>query len=251
MISVTDAESALSRTKSGVMTARICEVPMADPSRLANPTATSANGNSVSRRPPNAPQAATRGSDSSLNLRRRPAIPSTAEKNTPAKKPGTASAGSGASKTSKKALHGRPGRRMLATPIDTPATAQPKAQVRPIPTAPRTRLNQFFITDSRGSRAHRADSRALYNTKYSGNSLAATAGRPDRRQARPGLPFPGGSAIREGPPPLAIVAIWRTSRPKKPTRFYGRLGYTVFAELHDFPPRHTHYHLKKSFGQAR
>jgi GNAT superfamily N-acetyltransferase len=33
--------------------------------------------------------------------------------------------------------------------------------------------------------------------------------------------------------------------------FYERLGYTVFAELHDFPPGHTHYHLKKSFGQAR
>jgi GNAT superfamily N-acetyltransferase len=33
--------------------------------------------------------------------------------------------------------------------------------------------------------------------------------------------------------------------------FYERLGYTMFAELSDFPPGHTHYHLRKSFGQAR
>ncbi|HEV2146876.1 MAG TPA: GNAT family N-acetyltransferase [Longimicrobiaceae bacterium] len=30
--------------------------------------------------------------------------------------------------------------------------------------------------------------------------------------------------------------------------FYERLGYTVFAELPDFPPGHTHYHLRKTFA---
>jgi GNAT superfamily N-acetyltransferase len=30
--------------------------------------------------------------------------------------------------------------------------------------------------------------------------------------------------------------------------FYERLGYTVFAELADCPPGHTHYHLRKSFA---
>jgi GNAT superfamily N-acetyltransferase len=29
--------------------------------------------------------------------------------------------------------------------------------------------------------------------------------------------------------------------------FYERLGYTVFAELDDFPAGHAHYHLRKSF----
>jgi GNAT superfamily N-acetyltransferase len=29
--------------------------------------------------------------------------------------------------------------------------------------------------------------------------------------------------------------------------FYERLGYTIFAELPDFPPGHTHYHLRKVF----
>ena len=29
--------------------------------------------------------------------------------------------------------------------------------------------------------------------------------------------------------------------------FYERLGYTVFAELPDFPLGHTHYHLRKAF----
>src|SRR6186997_948248 len=71
-------------------------------------------------------------------------MPSTAEKNSPAKKPGTAKAGSGASQTSKKASHGRPGRRMLAMPIDKPAIAQPNAQVRPIPIAPRIRFSPFI-----------------------------------------------------------------------------------------------------------
>ena len=32
--------------------------------------------------------------------------------------------------------------------------------------------------------------------------------------------------------------------------FYERLGYTVFAELADFPDGHTHYHLRKSFASA-
>jgi GNAT superfamily N-acetyltransferase len=32
--------------------------------------------------------------------------------------------------------------------------------------------------------------------------------------------------------------------------FYERLGYTVFAELPDFPAGHTHYHLRKSFPPA-
>jgi GNAT superfamily N-acetyltransferase len=143
-ISVTEAETVLIRTKGPVITAMICHVPRCDPARLPNPTATKANGNTVSNRPPAAPQAANRGSDNSRNLRRRPAIPSTPEKNTPAKKPGIASAGSGASKTSKKASHGRAGRRMLATPISTPAIAQPNAHVRPIPIAPRMRLNHFI-----------------------------------------------------------------------------------------------------------
>ena len=31
--------------------------------------------------------------------------------------------------------------------------------------------------------------------------------------------------------------------------FYERLGYTVFAELADFPAGHTHYHLRKSFAR--
>ena len=30
--------------------------------------------------------------------------------------------------------------------------------------------------------------------------------------------------------------------------FYERLGYIVFAELTEFPERHTHYHLRKSFA---
>ena len=30
--------------------------------------------------------------------------------------------------------------------------------------------------------------------------------------------------------------------------FYERLGYTVFAELDDFPNGYTHYHLRKSFA---
>ena len=30
--------------------------------------------------------------------------------------------------------------------------------------------------------------------------------------------------------------------------FYERLGYTVFAELPDFPPGHSHYHLRKLFN---
>jgi len=32
--------------------------------------------------------------------------------------------------------------------------------------------------------------------------------------------------------------------------FYERLGYTVFAELADFPAGHTHYHLRKSFASV-
>jgi GNAT superfamily N-acetyltransferase len=32
--------------------------------------------------------------------------------------------------------------------------------------------------------------------------------------------------------------------------FYERLGYTVFAELADFPDGHTHYHLRKSFSSS-
>ncbi len=69
--------------------------------RVANPTALNASGNSVSNTPPNAPHAANTGSDSSWKRRWRPAIPSTIEKKIPPKKPGIASAGSGASKTSK------------------------------------------------------------------------------------------------------------------------------------------------------
>ena len=82
--------------------------------------------------PPSAPHAANRGTDSSPNLRCRAAIPSTIEKNTPPKNPGIASAGNGASNTAKNESHG-PGRIMLATPISTPATAHPAAQVSPVP----------------------------------------------------------------------------------------------------------------------
>jgi GNAT superfamily N-acetyltransferase len=32
--------------------------------------------------------------------------------------------------------------------------------------------------------------------------------------------------------------------------FYERLGYTVFAELANFPAEHTHYHLWKSFAPS-
>lgn len=32
--------------------------------------------------------------------------------------------------------------------------------------------------------------------------------------------------------------------------FYEGLGYSVFAELAEFPPGHTHYHLRKLFGAA-
>ena len=32
--------------------------------------------------------------------------------------------------------------------------------------------------------------------------------------------------------------------------FYERQGYTVFAELADFPAGHAHYHLRKSFALA-
>ena len=32
--------------------------------------------------------------------------------------------------------------------------------------------------------------------------------------------------------------------------FYERLGYTVFAELANFPDRHTHYHLLKPFAPS-
>ncbi len=70
----------------------ICNAPRSESSLLANPTATKANGNRVSNRPPTAPQAANRGSDNSSNLRRRPAIPSTIEKSAPPTKPGIASA---------------------------------------------------------------------------------------------------------------------------------------------------------------
>mgnify|MGYP001488358637 CR=1 FL=1 len=31
--------------------------------------------------------------------------------------------------------------------------------------------------------------------------------------------------------------------------FYERMGYSVFAELPGFPPRHTHYHLRKLFHE--
>ena len=93
------------------MTAVICHRPRSGRSRLANPTATRAAGTRLSNRPPTAPQAANRGSDNSSNLRRRPAVPSTTAKSTPPTKPGIASAGNGASNTSKKeSQNGRPAR---------------------------------------------------------------------------------------------------------------------------------------------
>jgi hypothetical protein len=131
----------------------VCNEPRAivadwNPSRLASPTATMPAGTRLSSRPPTAPQAAKRGSDNSENWRRRPAIPSTAEKITPPKNPGTASAGSGASNTLKNASHSGPGNSKLVTPMRMPTTAHPNAQVRPIPMAPRSRLSHFFIAPS-------------------------------------------------------------------------------------------------------
>lgn len=142
------AEPALRSISGPLMTAVSRHTPAAPEPRLANPTATSAAGKRLSNRPPTAPQAAKRGSDSSSNRRRRPAIPSTAEKNMPPKKPGTASAGSGASNTLKKASQGRKGRSLLATPISTPQAAHPAAHVRPMPTAPRMRLSHRLMSAS-------------------------------------------------------------------------------------------------------
>ena len=79
------AESALKVTNVPPMTRMNSHGPWVEPSVLANPTATRANGKRVSSTPPAAPQAANRGSDRSLKRRRRPAMPSTAEKKTPPK----------------------------------------------------------------------------------------------------------------------------------------------------------------------
>ena len=147
--SETDAESALRRTKGPLIAAVICNrLTPPSLSRVNSPTATIAAGTRLNNKPPNAPQAANLGSDSSSNLRRRPPIPSTIEKSAPATKPGIASAGNGASKTSKNESHGRPGRSKLLTPIITPPTAHPIAHVIPIPTAPRRRLSHVFITNA-------------------------------------------------------------------------------------------------------
>ena len=67
-INEADAEAALSKMNGMLIVAMICDVPIAEPSLLANPTATKANGNVISSSAATAPQAANRGTDSSLNL---------------------------------------------------------------------------------------------------------------------------------------------------------------------------------------
>lgn len=114
------------RVRGPLIAAVICHRPTSGRSTLANPAATAAAGIRLSNRPPTAPQAPNRGSDNSSNLRRRSAIPSTVEKSAPPKKPGIASAGNGASKTSKKESHGRPGRNLLVA-----LSAHRRAPIRP------------------------------------------------------------------------------------------------------------------------
>src|SRR3569623_1960703 len=68
-----------------------------------------------------------------------------------------------------------PGKATLARPNNMPVSAQPSAQVRPMPIAPRILPTHFLIgLLVLEPYEHNADNLVLYNTKYSARELMAT-----------------------------------------------------------------------------
>ena len=96
------------------------------------------NGSTPTSRPATAPQAPTRESDNSSNPQRPSAIPSTAEKSTPQRKPGYAPIATHISSMDSSGS--------TISPISTATGAHTTAQVRPIKTAPPMRPSHIFIT---------------------------------------------------------------------------------------------------------
>ncbi len=125
------AETALKRVKD----ARTKTASSQLPRPLSSSEAKATNGSVPTKTPLTAPQAATRGIDSSSNLRWPFATPTTAQETTPHKKPGYAPI---ATHISSMVSSGS-----TISPASTPTGAHAAAQPRPAKTAPRMRFSHF------------------------------------------------------------------------------------------------------------
>jgi hypothetical protein len=130
------AEPAAATANTGPTTTRFHRNPRSPDRETANTNV------AASRNPPAAPHAAKRGSDISSNRRRPSARPNSPENRRPATNPAAAN------KRGKGASGRLPVRSTNPSATSQPAPPQAAAQVKPIPMAPRMRLNHFFISTS-------------------------------------------------------------------------------------------------------